>query len=736
MNRNWLSTIMVFCCLILSIPIETSAMDRTKRVILVLANHLSLEDIRQIEGLPDANWLNKGTIGAMNLRTAGKINGVNNAITIGSGVRAIGPNNAVESYMTSDELHATSAKDWYRQLTGHEVTQEGIVVPGIQSILESNRSSGYTMSAGLLGETLRQHGLQAAAYGNSDVGEKKIRFAPLIAMDQRGLLNGGDISLNTNREAPDRVYGVVTDYDYLLKKIEEDKQSSLLTVELGDLYRLSSAKEMMDAQQFQTTKLMALTELNRFMKTLVEQQTESQMILLLAPMVSPDAEQSRSMMAPFVQMNPNQEQGILSSSTTRQPNIVTNVDIAPTILSWLELPVPQQMMGRPITTIAGQADFWKDWTSIKHIYATRSDVLTGYVTFQIVILILATAFWYFSKPNHVFYRTGNALIRFLLLLITLSPFLFLILPLFPFLFSVRWTVLFLLTLGMGLAAAVIRLSFPWIFLIVSVVNWLPILIDGLLFDSMLMKRSYLGYDSVIGARFYGIGNEYMGVVIGSSILSLAMLLELTKWREKWVKQISVFVFGLYLLFFALPRWGTNAGGAITAMTAYSASFFRLFDVRLNRRYFFWGVCAVVISIGVMFMANVVGDDQTQSHIGRAMTKLMQGDLLEIKNIIQRKLEMNWKLIGVSAWSKVFITSILLLGFICYRPFGMIHIFAQQRPYVIRGFFGIAIGAVTALLVNDSGIVAAATTIIYMIAPMLFLGLQEGFKPHDDRLTND
>jgi len=724
MFRKALSTFLVIFCLFVSIPIEARDLATPKSVILVLVNQLSLEDIRQMEKLSDGEWLKTGTVGAMNLRTAGKINAVNNVVTLGSGVRSVGAMIGTEAYMADDQKGNISAGEWYSQLTGRGVSNEAIIVPNVNSIWKSNQDLTYTVFPGQIGENLHQHGLKTAVIGNSDTGDSKVHFGPLVAMDEYGLVDGGDISSNTLRVASDRVYGKATNYPYILKKVEENKQASLTTIELGDLYRLASAKDSMDGQQYQMMKTAALTEINQFMTTLISRQDDSQMILLLAPMVSPEAEVNKSMMAPIVQINPGHEQGFLYTPTTRQQGIVANIDVAPTIMQWLEIPIPDHIMGRPVTTVEGNVDFWKEWELIKHVYSTRSDVLVGYVSFQIIILILATAFWYFGRPSHPYYKAGNHLLRFLLLMITLSPFLFLILPLFPTIQDVELTVFVLLLLGTILSAAMIRLPFPWIFLIVSLVNWLPVLIDGIVLNSMLMKRSYLGYDPIIGARYYGIGNEYMGVVIGSSILSLAMLLEIAKHRQRWLTGLFMGVFGLYLLFFALPRWGTNAGGAITAVAAYCTSFVRLFDIRMNRRYLFWGGIAVFITLGSLFLANMVGDDHVQSHIGRAMNKLVQGDLLEIQNIIQRKLEMNWKLIGVSSWSKVFITSIFLLGFICYRPFGMIGDLNKKFPYVIRGFFGIIIGAFTALIVNDSGIVAAATTIIYMIVPMLFLGLEE------------
>ena len=39
----------------------------------------------------------------------------------------------------------------------------------------------------------------------------------------------------------------------------------------------------------------------------------------------------------------------------------------------------------------------------------------------------------------------------------------------------------------------------------------------------MIRNSVLGYDPIIGARYYGIGNEYMGVVTGSIIIAVCSL---------------------------------------------------------------------------------------------------------------------------------------------------------------------------------------------------------------------
>ncbi len=724
MILNIISTILAFFCVFLTSSVSAAQQDTTNRVMVILINHLSLEDIRTMQTMDSGSWLNQGIVGAMNLRTAAEMNEWNNLITISSGTRAVGNASAGTAFMGYEKINGIPSKEVYQQLVGSSVQEADVLIPSFKQLVDNNKNQPYSITPGLLGETIKQRNGQVFVFGNSDKGEDHVRFAPLLGMDSRGIVAHGDISKRTTQADPERVYGLSTNYPYLLEKVQNHRsQAAVMVIELGDLYRLYSMKQAMDEAHFAKRKEQVLEETNDFMNQLLKGRTKEELILMVTPMVHSDAHASKSMMSPFIHIGGHRGEGSLSTPTTRQAGIIANVDVAPTILHWLGIEAPSDMIGRPIEVTGEPVGFWSEWEQIKHIYGTRSTVLYGYVTFQVVVLILSAAFWLLANPAHRMYDWVNRGLRFLLIVITLSPFLFLILPLFPVM-QARLTIVFLLILGTGLSAALIRLPFPWLFLIISLVNWVPVLLDGIGAQSALMKRSYLGYDPIIGARYYGIGNEYMGVVIGSTILSFAMLLELTKRYIRTIQGLALTVFGLFLLFFSSPRWGTNAGGAITAITAYSTTFIRLFDIRINKRLVGWVVMIVIAGIGVLFAMNMTAVDQAQSHIGRAMQKLVSGDWQEIWNIIERKWAMNWKLIGVSSWSKVFITSLLVLGVLCYRPAGMIGRLSSRYPYAVRGFFGIIIGAFTALAVNDSGIVAAATTIIYMVVPLLFLGLKE------------
>ncbi|MGG1596272.1 hypothetical protein ABDH89_00815, partial [Paenibacillus naphthalenovorans] len=113
-----------------------------------------------------------------------------------------------------------------------------------------------------------------------------------------------------------------------------------------------------------------------------------------------------------------------------------------------------------------------------------------------------------------------------------------------------------------------------------------------------------------------------------------------------------------------------------------------------------------------------------SHIGRAFGDLLQGRYDVIGAMIARKLAMNWHLIRVSAWSKVLLTALAVMAVLVFRPQGRLRRWEERYPYLIHGCYANVIGAAAALVLNDSGIVAAGTMIVYSSVPLLLLRLED------------
>jgi len=66
----------------------------------------------------------------------------------------------------------------------------------------------------------------------------------------------------------------------------------------------------------------------------------------------------------------------------------------------------------------------------------------------------------------------------------------------------------------------------------------------------------------------------------------------------------------------------------------------------------------------------------------------------------------------------------------FRPIYLIKELKNHYPEMFNGLFAIILGSIAALIANDSGIVAAATMLIYAVAPLLYLGGLSYYKENN------
>src|SRR3712207_452631 len=75
----------------------------------------------------------------------------------------------------------------------------------------------------------------------------------------------------------------------------------------------------------------------------------------IVAVVSPNGPQQTPKLTPFALVQPGTEGGLLYSSTTRTTGLLSNADVAPTLLAILGVPVPPEMEGRVAEMRPGQA---------------------------------------------------------------------------------------------------------------------------------------------------------------------------------------------------------------------------------------------------------------------------------------------------------------------------------------------------------------------------------------------
>lgn len=729
-------------------PLHASSDKETqtsKRLVVLSIPGLSFLELENslLNSLPTLRYITQhGGVGALNVRTPER--GLEDAyLSIGAGAPAIARYD-VPALHDDERWQGELGISLYRRYSPMEDVQsmndvaERILVPEIAKLYAYNETSMYRSKVGLLGDLLDEQGVDIYVFGNSDFRQStsentafivRQRHAALMAMNAEGTVPKGEIGDDVVVQLPQEPQGLVMDHELILRRVQEVAGPAFILIEYGDLYRLFSEKDRYAAKDFEQKKLQVLRRIDELSAAILQFMGDEDELLLFSPMVNEQASARKLRLAPILHFEATSAESLIQSSTTRQLGLATLHDIAPYILHQFGVEKPQDMSGSTLIWQPKEEAFIfleQQLAHMRAVYDARPNLLYSFVSYEVIVLLATLVFalfrWRLRKRIRVIWHG-------LLLSILTAPAAMLIVAYVP---MEPWQIglsLCIVWIGMTIGLSQ-RTTWSSLFLAASL-NVAIIVVDGLL-GAPGMKRSILGYDPMIGARYYGIGNEFMGVLIGASVLATSIYLHWLDMKNKVGKSSKIAVallFGFLFIYLAAPELGTNAGGAISAAAAFLFACFRWFVwekegvvpwVRLGLFVPFAAIISIVLLGGLHWLAPWIGSES--SHIGRAFSMLFEGRFDVIGSIITRKLAMNWHLIGVSAWSKVLLVSLLVMVFCVLRPSGVLRSWQQQYPYVMNGFSANAVGVIVTLLVNDSGIVAAATLIVFVAAPMLILHL--------------
>lgn len=637
--------------------------------------------------------------GLLNTRAGGGQALAGAYLSLGCGARAVGPAGA-PSFVSGDP------QGLYSLHTG--LPPSPIVQPQIALIHQAQQVS-YKVLPGALGTALKEAGLPAAALGNSDGGEIA-RWAPLIVMDVQGRVFQGEIGPGLLLEDPSYPFAVHTDYA-LLKKEVLARSEALVVVDLGDPYRYDQYQDLLLPQQKKALQERLIKEGTAFLKDLLAEKREGSVLFLLGPYPAAEQGKKGQWLTPVICLGLGE--GLLQSGTTRWPGLVTNMDLAPTILGLLGAEHSQPMIGREITVRpAAQAKETVEqvWRRCLALAASRPLVLKILVSSQIALYILALLFLIIKKVPGWAVRLLQILLVF-----------FLALPLSLLLWAgppwmiLGWLALLSLVFG--------KLNTLWAKTLVIASATAAALLVDVFGGSRLLRFSYLGYDPIGGARFYGIGNEFMGILVGSTVMSWAIFCQNFEVMPPARKIGGLLLFSVVLLNIGAPAWGANVGGAVCAVFAFGFLWLAL-EGKLKK---ISGVCGLVflliLVLSVFFWLDNANPAQEQSHLGQTVALFRRDGFLALKLIIQRKLAMNFRLLRYSIWSKALLVAVAVIAASFIWPSSFIRWLSENHPLIARGISGLVVGSLAAFLFNDSGVVAAATCLFFASTTLLLLALE-------------
>lgn len=386
----------------------------------------------------------------------------------------------------------------------------------------------------------------------------------------------------------------------------------------------------------------------------------------------------------------------LSSATTNERGLIASVDLAPTILGHLGLrPIPADMRGDPIHT-----DGSLHSASLRGLYG-RLRVVGSRRLKALAFLLLAWALLLLASARSASAR-GWAM-RTGALGVLWAPVVVLVPAALEPGAAVEYaTIAFGCMLLGALSDALLR--WPRAPLAPAIAAILLIGADALAHTQLLM-RSLLGPDPILGARFYGIGNELKSGLAVLVLAAVAAALYPTaargdrRERERRRAVITMLAAGVLLAAVeGSARIGAGVGGVILVSAAFAVATVMLLGGALTRR------CALIVLVSpVVGLIALAALDLATAHgsghyTGSILHARSAGDL---RDVIVRRYKAAWGELHNHAMP-VATAVALLCAALGLRRRELLLAPVAQDPVWQAAFAGGLTAGVVGALVEDSG----------------------------------
>lgn len=666
------------------LPIIVIAVDKMESVEFLECQHSSIR-----------KFLEESACGVMSVRTgSGYTNTESGFLTLGSGNRSFAPPLKVGAFKPEEPIMSRKSGSFWRWSTGLQLNNNNLVVPEIGGLINQAQNEDLPLQPGLLGDIFRSYGWKTYLYSDQDTIGEYSRPGGYALMDQKGILDNGLVGKAINETDPDFPYRYRFNSQQVLREIKRQfKPRSLILVEFGDFARLDRFREELLPEQYLRLKGEIWERLDHFLGEVAKQWTTNQYrMVILSPSLSREGVSKRSMLAPILIRGAGYPKGLLTSGTTSWKGLVANIDLLPTLINMAGLDPNGAFSGRIIRSVPSGNNLAMLTGlngKINQINSSQRSLLDWY------LWIISTGWLAVTLSIILKKRLGKGL---LLLIVPVLPLAMLIMPLTP---MALWQ-----EGGLFLVAFILLLPLMKLkttnqrYLLLSAGLW-----GGLILDQFtgwnLIRFSALGYSAVAGSRYYGIGNEYMGVFLGVTLVLAHLITETvkSKWPVLLITSLSVITLGW-------PQLGINFGGTLAALVGFSFYTVKLYGLDWKNQKVWLLFSGIILAVVLVGWWDSQRDPELQTHLGRFFQLVIDLNLSQTWQIFSRKAAMNFKLIIYSAWTR---TILLMVGITFLNQ-----IFAKKMVALSERLVweGTLISGLAAFLINDSGVVAFGTCLAY------------------------
>ncbi|MFM9141097.1 MAG: hypothetical protein ACKOTH_11455 [Solirubrobacterales bacterium] len=310
--------------------------------------------------------------------------------------------------------------------------------------------------------------------------------------------------------------------------------------------------------------------------------------------------------------------GELTSSTTHLDGVIAGIDIFPTALDWMGLPVPEGVRGQPVEVQGSRnpAALERLAERLRIVQPRRFPVLWSLLGAWVVLFMAASLVA--ARPGTRWARRVGALAVFwlpsvLLLAAAIEP--------------GRLAEIALLVVVTLAAGMLTDYFIPWprAPALPALVGVLAYVID-LAFGSPLIIGSLLGPNPLFGSRFYGIGNELEATLPALALIGLGAAW-FGRGRSRalvaWLVAVGL-VLGLAI---GAGRLGADGGGVMTVGAGFAVAGLLLWPGTDRRRAVAVVIVVPLVALALLAVVDLVtGGD---SHFSRTVLRSDgSGDLLD------------------------------------------------------------------------------------------------------------
>jgi hypothetical protein len=733
-----------------------------RTVVIVLAPYLSWGDLTPTATPTLWKLAGESAIGAVNGRSRSRVRDsakeagspLEGALSISAGSWAAQDPEAAAAYVVSERYEVGTAAEAFRRTTGEQVGTSRIVFLGMPVTQRLNAGTPFMAVPGLLGDAVERAGGITAAVGNSDVGyatgaQSRVRPAALVAMNGEGLVEYGDVSTDLLAQRPYAPFGIETDMGRFATQLDDIEEAvhktagpSLVVLDPGDLYRVARFRSQVTDDVYLQHKERALASLDSVV-TLARERFGGATILVVGQSVADPELGEQEGLAPII-MSGTRTSGFLTSNSTQEEGLVTDLDITATTLDVLGIDRPVEVLGSPMTVESSALDARGRVDKLGVMNATaiaidsvKPAVVNSFVSVTVLTLLLSAVVLMRAGTWRPAARRGAAkLVKALLLLVACVPvsgWLMFLLSRRPTTVSSAVIALSATSVILWVAALLIwrggrgRLPLAFVCLLTSVV----VVVDQLM-GAPWSFTNFFGFSPLLAARFYGMGNEAAAILFGSTVTGMALLFDEAPQSKftSWGKRIGIPLMALMTVSAAAAPWlGANVGFAVWGVVGFGLAWIVMNGHHVSFKAAFWLFVGVVVVIAAFATIDLYGGQQT--HLARAIGSAEKGGAGELWTIVVRKAETNARVLTRTNWAYILLATLAFLGFERYRPHGDFADTLVGNPHFADAITVTLVAGIVAYFTEDSGVVIPALAVFYIgvaLSWLMLSRLMDGASP--------